>query len=121
MGTSSFSAIVRPRARSTTPVIDMRGDIDGNAEDALDRAYTEAAGIGGGAVHLNFTEVGFINSTGIALIVGLLARARRDHREVTAYGLSGHYREIFQITRLADFVRMFPDEASAIAAAPAAT
>jgi anti-anti-sigma factor len=121
MAANSFTATVRSRARSTTPVIDMSGEIDASAEEALDRAYQEVTALGGPAVHLNFTDVRYINSTGIALIVGLLARARKDHREVTAYGLSEHYRDIFQITRLADFVRLFPDEASAVAAAPAAT
>ena len=36
----------------------------------------------------DFTQVDYINSTGIALIVRLLAEARRDHRAVIAEGLS---------------------------------
>src|SRR4029453_6282677 len=51
-------------------------------------------------VVLDFGGVGYINSTGIALIVRLLAEARRDHRDVVAVGLTDHYREIFRITRL---------------------
>jgi hypothetical protein len=37
-------------------------------------------------------------------------------------GLSEHYMEIFRITRLAEFMSVFPDEASALAgvAVPAA-
>jgi hypothetical protein len=31
-----------------------------------------------------------------------------------AYGLSEHYVEIFNITRLSDFVSVFPDEESAL-------
>ncbi len=53
---------------------------------------------------LDFANVDYINSTGIALIVRLLAEARRDHREVIAVGLSDHYREIFRITRLSDYL-----------------
>ena len=55
-------------------------------------------------VVLDFAAVDYINSTGIALIVRLLAEARRDHREVIALGLSDHYREIFRITRLSDYL-----------------
>jgi len=44
--------------------------------------------------------VGYINSTGIALIVGLVARARASHRSLLACNLSEHYVEIFNITRL---------------------
>jgi anti-anti-sigma factor len=65
---------------------------------------------------LNFSDVDYINSTGIALIVNLLTRARKAHHRLLACGLSDHYAEIFQITRLADFIGIFPDEASALAA-----
>ena len=64
----------------------------------------------------HFGQVDYINSTGIALIVGLLARARTEHRSVQACGLSSHYRHIFEITRLADFLRIVPDEPAALAA-----
>ena len=53
--------------------------------------------------------VDYINSTGIALIVSVLARARAERRKVVASGLSPHYREIFDITRLSDFIELFPD------------
>jgi anti-anti-sigma regulatory factor len=51
--------------------------------------------------------------------VGLLARARKEHRTVRAFGLSEHYREIFAITRLSDFMGIYPDEDSAVTAAAA--
>lgn len=84
----------------------MRGDIDLAADEALAAAYARAAGDDAARVVLDFGRVGYINSTGIALIVRLLAEARRDHREVVAIGLSDHYREIFRITRLSDYLTM---------------
>jgi anti-anti-sigma regulatory factor len=63
---------------------------------------------------LNFGGVDYINSTGIALIVTLLARARAARRRMLACGLSDHYVEIFNITRLADFMTVFPDESTAL-------
>jgi anti-anti-sigma factor len=59
-------------------------------------------------VVLDFAAVRYINSTGIALIVSVLARARAQRRAVLASGLSDHYREIFDITRLSDFIELFP-------------
>lgn len=82
----------------------MRGDLDLAADEALAGAYTEATRTGATRIVLDFARVGYINSTGIALIVRLLAEARRDHREVIAEGLTDHYREIFRITRLSDYV-----------------
>jgi anti-anti-sigma factor len=82
----------------------MRGDVDIAADEALAAAYAEAAAAGGTRIVLDFANVDYINSTGIALIVRLLAEARRDHRDVIALGLSDHYREIFRITRLSDYL-----------------
>jgi anti-anti-sigma factor len=82
----------------------LRGDIDIAADAALAGAYAQAAADGATRVVLDFGGVDYINSTGIALIVRLLAEARRDHRDVVAIGLSDHYREIFRITRLSDYL-----------------
>jgi anti-anti-sigma factor len=105
------------RRRDGASVIELHGDIDISAEARLASAYTEATASEPGAVVLNFEDVGYINSTGIALIVGLLARARKERRRLGAFGLTDHYREIFQITRLSDFIGIYPDEESATGAA----
>jgi anti-anti-sigma factor len=114
---AEFRATVRRRDGAS--VVDLHGQIDVAANGPLGDAYAEATARGPGLVVLNFEHVDYINSTGIALIVGLLARARTEHRAISAYGLIDHYREIFQITRLADFMEIHPDEDSA-AGAPAA-
>jgi anti-anti-sigma factor len=98
-------------------VLDLRGEINGFAQEALDTAYAEAEAKDPEAIVLNFEEVDYINSTGIALIVGLLAKARASKRRLLAYGLSDHYVEIFNITRLSDFVGVYPDEQSALSEA----
>src|ERR671910_2182304 len=97
-------------------VLDLRGEINGFAQEALDAAYTEAEAQEPEAILLNFEGVDYINSTGIALIVGLLAKARISKRRLVAYGLSDHYVEVFNITRLSDFMGVFPDEESAMSA-----
>jgi anti-anti-sigma factor len=118
MASSTFAATVR--AETGIAVVDLQGDVNGFAEDAIERAYRDAARSDPSTILLNFDDVSYINSTGIALIVGLLAHARKDRRRVLVCGLSEHYREIFSITRLSDFMSIFPDEASAIAEAGAA-
>lgn len=121
MPASPFSAeVVAAADPAGVARIDLHGDIDGNAEVGLSQAYSRAASDTSASVMLDFSDVTFMNSTGIALIVQLLARAREEGRELRAFGLSSHYREIFDITRLSDFIRVCDDEASALAD-PAAT
>jgi anti-anti-sigma factor len=95
-------------------ILDLRGEINGFAQEALDAAYAEADAKGTKTILLNFERVDYINSTGIALIVGLLAKARASHKRLLACNLSEHYVEIFEITRLSDFMSVFPDEESAV-------
>ena len=95
-------------------VLDLRGEINDFAQEALDAAYAEAESNDPEAILLNFEGVDYINSTGIALIVGLLAKARISKRRLVAFGLSDHYVEVFNITRLSDFMSVFPDEQSAM-------
>ena len=114
MPTQEFSAIVRTQSHAT--IIDLYGEINAQAENGLTAAYTEAETFSQADIIVNFSQVVYINSTGIALIVGLLARARKSRRTLAVYGLSDHYREIFNITRLSDFMQIYQDEASALAA-----
>ena len=112
MPTKHLEATVRQEP--SIAVIDLTGEINGFAQEALDAAYAEAESNDPGAILLNFEGVDYINSTGIALIVGLLAKARISKRRLVAYGLSDHYVEVFNITRLSDLMSVFPDEARAI-------
>ncbi len=102
------------RRKSESAVLDLKGEINGFSEETLEAAYAEAEEGDPGSILLNFAGVDYINSTGIALIVGLLAKARARHRKLLACNLSRHYVEIFEITRLSDFVSVFEDEDSAM-------
>lgn len=102
------------RHQPSVSVIDLHGEINALAEDVMNNAYAEAESRGLEVILLNFSDVNYINSTGIALIVSLLARARKQHRRLLACGLNDHYVEIFNVTRLSDFLHIFSDEASAL-------
>jgi anti-anti-sigma factor len=108
----AFEATVRSRADAA--IIDLHGEINAFAEEAINLAYSKAQSQAPETILLNFGDVDYINSTGIALIVGLLARARKSHIRLVTYGLSDHYVEIFHITRLSDFMTIASDESSAL-------
>ncbi len=102
------------RIDGNTALIDLSGDINRLAEPVLNDAYNQASAAGCTNLILNFAGTEFINSTGIAVIVGVLAKARQESRTVSACGLTDHYRHIFEITRLADFMPMYDDEVAAL-------
>ena len=110
----SFDAKIREQ--DGLAILEMQGDVDGQADEPLNAAYEQAVASGPVRVLLNFDNVSYINSTGIALIVGLLAEARGAGRTMLACGLTDHYKEIFEITRIADFVTIVDDENAALQA-----
>ncbi len=114
MSSRALEAQVR-QLKPRIAVIELQGEINGFADATLSAAYTEAEAMSPQAILLNFSQVDYINSTGIALIVTLLAKARKAHIRLLTCGLSEHYIEIFNITRLADFMSVYPNEASALA------
>lgn len=85
-------------------VLKLNGDIDATAENSLNAAYDEARRLSPDAILLDLQDVGYINSGGIAVMIGLLAQERKLNRRLFASGVSEHYQEIFRITRLADLM-----------------
>jgi anti-sigma B factor antagonist len=104
------------RASAQASVIDILGEINAAAENALMDAYTQASGDGVRAIILNFSKLEYMNSSGIGLLVTMLIRAQRQKQALMACGLSDHYRQIFELTRLNEAILIYPTEAEALAA-----
>jgi anti-sigma B factor antagonist len=116
MTQGTLSMAVR-RIDDKVAVLDIQGDITAASEEALGEAYAEAAEDGTRAVVLNFSGLEYMNSGGIGLLVTLLVRANRAKQKLLAYGLTEHYRQIFELTRLDEAIGIFDAEADAVAAA----
>jgi len=95
-------------------IIDLSGELSAFAGEALDKAFVQVRQQNSSIILLNFGGVGYINSTGIALIIGLVVQATKAGLRLIACGLTNHYEKIFQIARLSEYISVFPDEASAL-------
>ena len=105
----SFSAEVRRTADQA--MLTLGGDLNADAKDAFEAAAERALAGPPAEIVIDFEGTTFVNSTGIALIVSLLGRARASRVLVVGRGLDEHHRHIFTITRLSDFMRIEePDE-----------
>ncbi len=97
-------------------IIDIHGEVTAAAENALMDAYTQA-GTHARAIVLNFSDLQYMNSSGIGLLVTLLIRINRQKQRLLAYGLNDHYRQIFDLTRLDEAIGIHASENAALAAA----
>ena len=112
-------ARVLMNARRVTPtasIIDIQGEVSTFAEKALMDAYTEASTSTTSTIILNFSGLEYMNSSGIGLLVTLLIRVNRQQQRLLAFGLSQHYRSIFEITRLSEAIGIYDTETQTLAA-----
>ena len=116
MPTTPLQARVRS-ADGGVAVIGLTGDVTAACETELMDAYREAGRAEVRGIVLDFTDLDYMNSSGIGLLVTLLVRAKREGRQISAYGLSDHYRQIFELTRLDEVISVHDNAEEAVAAA----
>src|SRR5258708_894259 len=100
-----------------TSIIDIQGEVTAFAEKIMMQAYTEAVSPTMRVLILNFTDMEYMNSSGIGLLVTLLIRVNRQNQRLFTYGLNEHYRHIFNLTRISDAIHIYESEAEALVAA----
>jgi anti-sigma B factor antagonist len=115
MNKANITVNVRKPGNGTS-IIDISGEVNAFAEDALMGAYTQACNGNTQAIILNFSGLEYMNSSGIGLLVTLLIRVNRQKQKLLAYGLSEHYRQIFELTRLNEAIGIYATEAEALGA-----
>jgi len=115
MSKMNLTASVR-RANSAACVVDIKGEINAQSESVLMEAYNQASLSGTRSIILNFSELEYMNSSGIGLLVTLLIRVKRQNQRLLAFGLSEHYQQIFELTRLNEAIGLYKSEMQAVSA-----
>jgi anti-sigma B factor antagonist len=105
------------RESDAVAVIAIIGDVTAACEQVLAEAWQEASAPPTKVVVLDFSNLAYMNSSGIGMLVTVLVRANRSKQKLMAFGLSDHYRQIFTLTRLDEAIGIFGDEGAALAAA----
>src|SRR6266516_7412514 len=98
------------KINNTVSIIDIEGDVSAFAEDVLMEAYSQASSPTTRTIILNFNGLEYMNSSGIGLLVTLLIRANRQKQRMFAFGLSDHYKHIFELTRLNEAIGIYDTE-----------
>jgi anti-sigma B factor antagonist len=117
--TGTTTTIEARRLSPSASCIVIHGDITSGTEPALMDAYVQASDDATRSIVLDFSHLAYLNSGGIGLLVTLLVRVQRQGQRLLAFGLSEHYRQIFELTRLDEAIGIHDTEAAALAAAGA--
>ena len=106
-----------PRLEVRTPapgvsVIEIAGEVTARVRSRALRTPTSAPRRPGATPSCSTSSgLEYMNSSGIGLLVTLLVRAQRNRQRILAYGLTEHYRQIFELTRLDEVISIHETEA----------
>ena len=97
-------------------VLRFEGDIASTSKEAVLGTYQALPKETTKLILLDFTQVDYINSSGIALVIQLLIEASNAGQTVYAFGLSAHFTKVFTMVGITKYARLFPNEPEALAA-----
>jgi anti-anti-sigma factor len=111
------------RERESVAIIDLIGDVTTFAEEKINSAYAQVTDKGAKQILLNFRQNDYINSAGIAILIGVVTEVNRNGQRLAVSGLSQHFQRIFRMVGLSQYIDIYQDEEEALrgfATAPAA-
>ena len=106
---------VSVRGEGDVTVIDLIGDVTTFAEEAINQAYQSASADGAKNIVFNFRENDYINSAGIAILIGVVTEARKKDQKLLMTGLSPHFQKIFRMVGLTQYADLHPTVNDALA------
>jgi anti-anti-sigma factor len=99
---------VSVRETDGATIIDLVGDVTTFAEEAINQAYQSASSDGAVNIIFNFRENDYINSAGIAILIGVVTEARKRDQRLLITGLSAHFQKIFRMVGLTQYADIYP-------------
>lgn len=91
---------VSQRSEGSVIVVEPRGEIDVWTAERLRTALHEAEGSDASSIVVDLTGVGFLDSTGIGVLVGALRRQKERERELRLVVSHPHVLKVLTITSL---------------------
>ena len=85
---------------NTVTVVDLQGDVDAEVADALKNTVCDIVSKQGTGIVLNMSDVSFIDSQGLELLLWVRDYCRRNKAQLRLAALGENCEKILEITRL---------------------
>ncbi len=105
---------VSPRVQDSIGIMDISGEVTSFSEKIIEETYEKFSKDGLQTICLSFEKVKYINSAGMAIIIGLLTKSRKREQELRCWGLTDHFQKIFDMVGITKYMKHFPDEAAGL-------
>jgi anti-anti-sigma regulatory factor len=94
-------------------ILDLRGPLGREGGEMILQTVQDRPALPRRLV-FNFTRVGQMNTAGLGGVLWVVRLVTRAGGQVSAYGLSDHFRKVFHVMGLTQFIRVVADEAAAL-------
>lgn len=101
-------------AKDDVLILNIKGDVTANSGVAIEEAYQKVSADGAKKILLYFDQDGYINSGGIAILIGIASESRKAAQKIRITGLSSHFQKIFNMVGLTKYTEIFPTEEMAL-------
>ncbi len=105
---------VQVRNADKVSIIDCAGEVDLHSSTRLREALLNEIRSGMPSVLVNMTDVGYIDSSGIATLVEGLQLTRQTKTRFGLFGLRSNARSVLELARLHKVFNIFQDEREAL-------
>jgi len=105
---------VSTSVKGDVAIVSIKGDVTAITGAAIENAYQDASAGGMRKILLLFNGDNYINSGGIAILIGITAESRKREQIIRITGLSDHFQKIFKMVGLTKYAEIFPDEGAAL-------
>jgi len=96
--------------RDDVSILNIKGDVTAITGEAIEEAYQKVSTDGAKKILLYFDKDGYINSGGIAILIGIASESRKKDQKIRITGLSSHFQKIFDMVGLTKYTEIFPSE-----------
>lgn len=103
------------RKEDTIAIVDLKGEITSFADETMNSIINTIVNEGFQKVIFNFTDMSYINSSGIAILIGIVTSPANRDVTFRVYGLTPHFKKIFRMIGLTQYVKVLGTEQDAIA------
>jgi anti-anti-sigma factor len=107
---------VSARKQENIAIIDMKGEVTSFADATINSLVNTTVSEGFQKIIFNFTDVTYINSSGIAILIGIVTSPANKGVSFRVYGLTSHFKKIFRMIGLTQYVQVLGTEEEAVAA-----
>ena len=95
-------------------VLVINGDIDLNSSPTMRQKFDELIKKNINKIIVNFQDVSYIDSSGLATVIEMLQRLKKNQGQLRLSNLSEKIKNLFEITKIDKLFQMYSDEEEAL-------